>query len=436
MFDRYYQRRLGADLEIWVKKGWVQADAAAAIRAHAEAGEGRLRLPSVLGALGALLIAASLIAFVAANWEAVPRLAKVALVFAVITAAHIIAWLFAKRGYDRAADSATTFAALAFGGGVALIGQIYHLPADWPGGALLVALGALVAAFLGRSQGALVVACAALGAWTFGRLTQEMGAMHLAFWPLFAVAAWLAASRPAALARHAVVLLLALHLGAWLIEFPLPDVSGSADWSRIAIGLGLAAMFASAGFALTRSSPAFGLTLAHWSIWIFAGLLVLVHLAAHETGMMRHDSLAFLAKFVLLAGAVLALAQMAVTHDRRAGALLVAAMLAGLAIPAVLVLLTGSGAKIVASVLTLASIVGLIGAGILAGSRPIAAAGYTAFGCVVIVLLYRTVGTLLDQSLFFLAAGLALIALGYGARRLMSLARAHRPPQGFEGAAP
>lgn len=436
MFDRYYQRRLGADLETWVKKGWVQADAAVAIRAHAEAGEGGLRLPSVLGSLGALLIAASLIAFVAANWEAVPRLAKVALVFAVIAAAHIIAWLFSRRGYDRSADSATTFAALAFGAGVALIGQMYHLPADWPGGALLVAIGALVAAFLGRSQGALVIACAALGTWTFGRLTQEMGATHLAFWPLFAVAAWLSASRPAALARHAVVLLLALHLGTWLIEFPLPDVAGRADWSRVAIGLGLAASFASAGFALTRPSPAFGLTFAHWSIWIFAGLLVLIHLAAHETGMMRHDSLAFLAKFVLLVGAVLAAVQIAVTTDRRAGALLLAAMLAGLAIPPAQTLLGGSGAKIVASILTLISTVGLIGAGILAGSRPIAAAGYTAFGCVVIVLLYRTVGTLLDQSVFFLAAGLALITLGYGARRLMGLAKARRSTQTFEGAAP
>ncbi|WP_374450193.1 hypothetical protein, partial [Stella sp.] len=73
-----------------------------------------------------------------------------------------------------------------------------------------------------------------------------------------------------------------------------------------------------------------------------------------------------------------------------------------------------------APVLALASSVGLIGAGLFAASRTVTAAGYTAFGGLVLWLMYRTVGTLLDQSLFFLVAGIVLLLFGWGARRLVA----------------
>ncbi|MCC7272264.1 MAG: DUF2157 domain-containing protein [Alphaproteobacteria bacterium] len=424
MFDRYYQRRLGADLDTWIRNGWVGAEGAAAIRAHAEAGSGRSRLPSVLGLLGALMIAAGVFAFIAANWDGVPRLGKVAMIFAALAATLATSWALARRGLDRSADSAATLATLVFGGGVALIGQMYHLPADWPAGGLVVACAGLIVAFLARSHGALVVACAAIGAWTFGRLTEDEGTAHLAFWPLFALAAWLAASRPGALSRHAVVLLLAGHLATWLVFLPLRDLAADADWSRASIAIGLAGVFVAAGFVMARLSPAFGLTLAHWSVWAFAGMLSLLHLAAYEIATPRHGGIAAVAMAVLLAGMAAAVAQIAVARDRRMAALLAAALVIGLALAPVLSAIDGGGARALASLLTLAGIVCLIAAGLLAGSPPITAAGYTAFGAAVLLLLHRTVGTLIDQSLFFLAAGLALIAFGWGARRLLGLARA------------
>lgn len=56
------------------------------------------------------------------------------------------------------------------------------------------------------------------------------------------------------------------------------------------------------------------------------------------------------------------------------------------------------------------------------------AAGYTAFGGIVLWLMYRTVGTLLDQSIFFLAAGIVLLLLGWGARRLVAATAAEARP--------
>ncbi|BBK38072.1 membrane protein [Allostella sp. ATCC 35155] len=427
MFDRYYFRRLDADLETWAAHGWVSEAGAAEIRRHVEAGTGRRSLPGVLGSLGALLIAASVFAFVAANWDGVPRIGKVALVYLLLAGSVGGAWAMARAGLRFGADAAAMLATLVFAGGVALIGQMYHLPADWPGGGLHVAMGAMAMAFLCRSRGALVVACAALGVWTFGRLVETDTASHPAFWIAFAIVAWLAASRPGALSRHAVVLLLAGHLGTWLMTVPLPSVGGDGEWSRAAMAAGLAAAVAAAGFALRLLSPAFGLTLAHWSIWFFAGLLGLLQFAAFEADGVQRQGLAGVAWVALAAGAVLPLAQIPLAGDRRGAALLAAALLPGLAIIPAMGWLPGVAA-LAAAVLALASSVGLVGAGLFAASRPVTAAGYTAFGGIVLWLMYRTVGTLLDQSIFFLAAGIVLLLLGWGARRLVAATAAEARP--------
>jgi uncharacterized membrane protein len=76
---------------------------------------------------------------------------------------------------EACACAAATCAALIFGAGVALVGQMYHLPADWPAGSLLVGCGALAVAALLRSDGALLTAFACMGAWFAGLTTDGAG---------------------------------------------------------------------------------------------------------------------------------------------------------------------------------------------------------------------------------------------------------------------
>ena len=76
------------------------------------------------------------------------------------------------------------------------------------------------------------------------------------------------------------------------------------------------------------------------------------------------------------------------------------------------------GGRVVVSALVLLSSSAMIIAGAVMGQRRVTLAGAGAFGLAVIVLLYRTVGTLLDQSLFFLAGGVLLIAIAAGMRML------------------
>src|SRR3984893_5065649 len=131
---------------------------------------GGLAPPALFAMLGALMLAASVSAFVAANWQEIPRLVRLVGILAIIARCFFPALLLERRGMPRGADAAITLATLCFGAGVALVGQMYHLPADWPAGAMLIAIGGLVAAVFTGKNGPLVIAFVAMASWSFGRL--------------------------------------------------------------------------------------------------------------------------------------------------------------------------------------------------------------------------------------------------------------------------
>ena len=80
----------------------------------------------------------------------------------------------------------------------------------------------------------------------------------------------------------------------------------------------------------------------------------------------------------------------------------------------------GLAGKIVVASLILSAAIALVVAGATGGVRRITLAGSGLFGVAILILLWQTIGTLLDQSLFFLVAGAVLLALAGGARRLFA----------------
>ena len=73
MFERGYLQRLEADLVKWVADGVISGDAAQSIRKARFEAQAGSRLPGIFAMLGALMLAASVSAFVAANWQEIPR---------------------------------------------------------------------------------------------------------------------------------------------------------------------------------------------------------------------------------------------------------------------------------------------------------------------------------------------------------------------------
>ncbi|MEP3301460.1 MAG: DUF2157 domain-containing protein, partial [Roseibium sp.] len=177
MFDLIYKKRLRDDVETWVEKGWLTSDGAAHILASTATEDGRSKVPMMLGGIGVLCIALALAAFIAANWGAIPRNVKlIGIVFCVLGSHGLAAWSSAS-GRKGLADLATAFATLVFVGALALVGQIFHLPTNWPGGAFLVCLGALAAAWIAGSRTSLIVAAVAAISWQIGR--SDIGAAPL-----------------------------------------------------------------------------------------------------------------------------------------------------------------------------------------------------------------------------------------------------------------
>ena len=132
-----YVGRVRQDIARWVESGLIDAGTAEKLTSDIEANARRsLSFGSILAMLAAVLLAAAIMIFVAANWEAIPRVARVLSLFAVIAAGYVGgAWL-KLRDHPAFAEAAWVVAAAAFGGSIALIGQMYHFSGDESGAIL------------------------------------------------------------------------------------------------------------------------------------------------------------------------------------------------------------------------------------------------------------------------------------------------------------
>ncbi len=160
-----YKRQVRADLERWTDNGLLTADQHSAILADLDQEQAR-PLSDWLGLLGAILIASGAVTFVAANWEDMPKLVRLAILALALGAAHALSALLFARGQERMGQAAVLLAVGLFGAAIMLIGQTYHFNADFPGGIMLWALGALGAAVLVPSRTALGAAFVLGALWT------------------------------------------------------------------------------------------------------------------------------------------------------------------------------------------------------------------------------------------------------------------------------
>lgn len=135
----------------WLDAGLIDAPTAARLRAHeqARAPEHTGRAAVLAFGLGALLLAAGVFLFVAANWDQLSPWSRFGILVAVVAVLHLGAAI-GGRFSPALATSLHAAGTAALGGGILLTGQIFHLQEHWPQGLLLWALGAGFAAALLR----------------------------------------------------------------------------------------------------------------------------------------------------------------------------------------------------------------------------------------------------------------------------------------------
>lgn len=231
-----YENRVRADIERWTQTGLIDAATAGRLSDDIGRNAGRsISFGGVLGVMAAILLGASILLFIGANWDAIPRVVRVLGLFALIAASYIGgAWL-KSRGQIAFGEALYLLGAAAFGGSIALIGQMYHFSGDETQAVLIWCFGTIVAAVGLRSpiltNAAVVLAVVWLCMRGFDwngreRFPFEYLALGAAIW---AISYW----TKSAAARH--LLLLSIFLFALLLGF---------HTSMTTVGIGLAILSA------------------------------------------------------------------------------------------------------------------------------------------------------------------------------------------------
>lgn len=359
----WYRNRVERDLGRWQAQGWVSEAGAASIRADLASRKSAFGAASVLAILGAVLFGFAVMSFVASNWQAMSKLARLTLLLATLWACYGGAFLLFQRRLEAFAQAAVLAGIAAYGASIMLIAQMYHMEGNPPDAVLAWALGALLAVALVRSAPALAATFILLVVWTEWERSLA-GAAHWSF-----LAPWAAATAAAAwLGWRPGLHLAAVALVLWIVPLGYLVLDHHAHWIVVGIGAVVAAGTAAGARAIDRHAPVSAPAFAYGILVAFAGLY----------------TLQFIDAFVLYG-----------TQDK--------------AFTPQLVLL---------AVLTLALLLGAMLWAMQTDNRPALWLAYAAFALEVFSLYLKTFGTLLDTSLFFLVAAAIVSLLAWAAYRL------------------
>ena len=348
-----YRRRLRRDVVRWREAGWVSEDGGRAILADADTrGMG---LAPALGMLGAVLIAFAAMSFVAANWEAMPKLLRLSLLTGALWGAYGAAGALFNRGQEALGHAAVVLACGLFGADIMLIAQMYHMEGNPPDAVLTWAAGSLVAGVALRSGPALALAMALVALWSGWEavLTQRV------HWPF--LIGWAAVAAGFALCRWRPGLHLAgLALAGFVICLGFQIGDGHQHWIALVLGLGAAG-------------------------------------AAYAVGDLRPD-----------------------WHDEATAVLgyALATVFAGLFIMQFIEHRVGPDSLVVLALLALALTLGMVVWGTRVGNRGLLWLGYLGFTVEILALYFKTIGSLIGSSLFFLLTWLVVMGLAWLAWKL------------------
>jgi uncharacterized membrane protein len=435
MLESTYRKRLEKDLPDWEKSGWVTSEGAAAILMSAGTTPSKARLPIIIGFLGAILIAASVMTVIAANWDGIPRIWKLALLLSAMAVSYLAAWRFSRADHEGFADIALLIGTAVFGGAIMLVGQIYHIGNHFPDGILVWAIGALAAALLTSSRSALLISLAAALYWSGIEMLELNWQLH---WPFLVF--WLASAALVALWKWEIgYRIVTLAIMAWLaiIVFKYAD---AADWNALNFGavvmLFMAALFSASHLMSLASAPkdnvdkwlGFGLSARPWAlVFLLGGTVSFRFMTVIDTVHPLEGTIwtVWLGGSLVLAGIATALTGFAIVKHKLSivdGA----AILGAAALPLVFAIIANTDPGIIEALWA-----GLVSAAVAIGicvwamnygqehHYPKAVnLGFLAFGFEVLYIYFETFGTLLDTAIFLAIGGLVLLALAWFLNRL------------------
>ena len=349
-----YRRRLKRDLDHWRERGWVDETHARAILQDVDGRGLGLGLAPILAILAAVLLSFAAMSFVAANWQDMSKLARLVLLFIGICGSYGVAWMFNERAMPFFSEAAILLGLGIFGASIMLIAQMYHMEGNPPDAVLTWAAGAGLATVLLNSKTALALAIGLFTLWS-GWESALTRELHWIYLPVWGGLLALARRQDWRPALHLLTIALIIWLFTQMIYLNIDH-----QFELITtLGLGVIALAYLGEEWINRHTQ-----FAHA---LFCYGMIIAFIGAFGWQFADKQSIGML---VLLAA------------------------------------------------MTLAAIVFVIFHGSRSGDHVVLWLGYAGFSIELLALYIKTLGTLLDTSLFFLLAGVIVAGLAYFAWRL------------------
>lgn len=402
----------------WHGRGLI--DAATAQRLENDLGteQGGVGFRGFVILAGVISLCFGVMTFVAANWEEIPRIARLGVVLAALWSTWAGAIYAQTRAQTWLAQSLVLLASGLFGAGIMLVAQLYHIQGEPHDAVFLWMLGTALAAFLTRSVPALALALVLLGLWgatTDGLDIQEnyVNWLFLPYWLIGVTGVWWLRSRFSA---HVAVIVFLIWLCVTVIATDAPELAIMAcyvgSWVVIsALLLSAATRRLMRGFEMA----ALVYTLLFLSVWTLLFYFTLGD--ADEHARMMEPLAAWPIGFwgTLLSGLSITVA--IAIAGRRSALSYDLWMAAGFA-AAWNVVIWFLPSTLAASALMLTSSIWVVRMGWRLSARSLRTIGFLGFGGAMLLIYAETIGTLIGTSLFYIGAGAVLLVGAWVGNRL------------------
>ena len=199
--------------ERWVRDRIVSPEQAERIRALYPAAPTAPWGMIVFSGLGAVIVGLGIILLLAFNWDVIPKLGKLGLIFGALAGAHGAGlWLRGQDSWRPALGEVfSVLGTMLFGAGIWLVAQIYNIDEHYPNGFLFWGLGALALAWALDSVPQGILAVVTLTIWG---MTECLGFDRELGWSLILVIVGLA---PLVWRKRSAVLAAVLLAGVYAL---------------------------------------------------------------------------------------------------------------------------------------------------------------------------------------------------------------------------
>jgi uncharacterized membrane protein len=160
----HFRKQLKQELQAWQADGIITSDQSAVINQRymldQTVGESRNVILSAIYIIGAVLVAAGIISFIAAHWDKIAPSIKITIIIAFMLTCHLAGfylWKISGKS-PRLGHALIVLGTLVFGANIGLLAQIFHIKENFYNGLNAWAVGALIMAYALESEPNIIIA--------------------------------------------------------------------------------------------------------------------------------------------------------------------------------------------------------------------------------------------------------------------------------------